>query len=103
RPRRPGPPGPALGPDPPARQRPEQHGWAYPRGGGGGLDADHCVSATVSLKTYSCWLSRVMRARLPSLSARTNSKPSLVGSMVMKEVVPSSLARLATRALKVTN
>ena len=36
------------------------------------------------------------RARLPSLSATTNSNPSIVGSIVMKEIVPSSFFRDAT-------
>ena len=55
------------------------------------------VSATpASLKTYSCWPSRMISARLPLRSALTNSNPGRVGSMRINEMVPSSFLREAT-------
>ena len=48
-----------------------------------------------SMKAYSCWASRVINARFPSLSPTTKF-PSIVGSIRMKDVVPSSFLREAT-------
>ena len=53
-------------------------------------------SQSVSVKTYSCCASRTTRLRLPLRSALTNAKPSRVGSIVTKEIVPSSFLRDAT-------
>src|SRR5260221_13114022 len=50
----------------------------------------------LSMNTYSCCASRMMSRRLPSWSATTNSKPPREGTIVMKEMVPSSFLRVAT-------
>src|ERR1035438_217533 len=54
-----------------------------------------CVHA-VSVKVYSCWPSRMISTRLPARSPTTNSNPSVPGSIVMNDVVPSSFFRDAT-------
>src|SRR5437660_11998922 len=49
-----------------------------------------------STKAYSCWASRTISALLPSRSPTTKLKPLTVGSIEMKDVVPSSFLREAT-------
>src|SRR5580698_2248131 len=49
-----------------------------------------------SVKTYSCCPSRITSTRLPARLPTTNSNPSLVGSIVINEIVPSSFFRDAT-------
>jgi hypothetical protein len=49
-----------------------------------------------STKAYSCCASRMIKARFPSRSPTTKVKPSTVGSIEMKEMVPSSFLREAT-------
>src|SRR5262249_61530495 len=49
-----------------------------------------------AINTYSCWASRMIKACLPSRSPTTKLKPTAVGSIRMKDVVPSSFRREAT-------
>src|SRR5215470_8042324 len=49
-----------------------------------------------STKAYSCWASRMISALLPSRLPTTKLKPLTVGSIKMKDVVPSSFLREAT-------
>jgi hypothetical protein len=49
-----------------------------------------------SVNTYSCCPSRIVSVLLPAFSPTTNSNPAFVGSIVINEIVPSSLFRDAT-------
>jgi hypothetical protein len=51
---------------------------------------------TDSTKAYSCWASRIISDLFPSRSPTTKLNPLTVGSIEMKDVVPSSFLREAT-------